>query len=182
MGKGTIFTVTLSFNKSQQQVTEPDKPYFNNTFQDLGHVRLLLVEDNEINQLIATRFLEKWGIRPDYAINGKVAVEMVQQQAYDLILMDLQMPEMDGFEATRLIRNLNRPLAQVPIIALTASAMLDVRDKAMKFGINDFVSKPFNPNELYVKIVKYTKSETFIKAAGNPDPKILPTASSYPKE
>ncbi|RDC64920.1 PAS domain S-box protein [Adhaeribacter pallidiroseus] len=167
VGKGSVFTATIPFKKSQQQVAPPDQHYFTNTFQNLEHVRLLLVEDNEINQFIALQFLEKWGIRTDCALNGQEAVEMVQQQTYDVILMDLQMPVMDGFEATQRIRALDGKNATVPIIALTASAMLDVQNKALQLGMNEYVSKPFNPNELYLKIAKYTVSETLPTVTGN---------------
>ena len=159
VGKGSVFTATIPFPKSQQQVALPDQHYFNNTYQNLEHVRLLLVEDNEINQFIAIQFLEKWGINPDCALNGKEAFEMAQQQMYDVILMDLQMPVMDGFEATQRIRSLGGSNATVPIIALTASAMLGVQNKALQLGMNEYVSKPFNPDELYSKIAKYTVPE-----------------------
>ncbi|MDQ3292256.1 MAG: PAS domain S-box protein, partial [Bacteroidota bacterium] len=164
-GKGTVFTVYLPFKKSQQVITSDTNQVVRNTntLQDLGNISLLLVEDNEINQLIASRFLEKWGIKPDYAINGKDAVEKVQQQPYDIVLMDLQMPVMDGFEAARLIRNLGGRFAEMPIIALTANVLLDAQQKVLEVGMNDFVSKPFDPTELYLKIAKYTKSEIFPK-------------------
>ena len=155
--KGSAFSVYLKFKKSLKKITLQQDHYFNNTLQDLSHVRLLLVEDNEINQLVASQFLEKWGIVPDYANNGKFAIEMVQQQDYDLVLMDLEMPEMDGYEAAQIIRQMNGRNGCLPIIALTASAMTDVREKVLQLGMNDFVTKPFNPNELYVKIAKYTK-------------------------
>ena len=143
-------------------------------------MRLLLVEDNEINQLVAARFLEKWGITPDYALNGKLAIEMVQQQDYDIILMDLQMPEMDGYEATKIIRSLGGRSAHIPIIALTASALIDVRDKVLELGMNDYVTKPFNPNELYVKIAKYTKSEVPPALMPEAAPVSLPEAIAVP--
>ncbi|PSR52133.1 hypothetical protein AHMF7605_00640 [Adhaeribacter arboris] len=156
---GTVFTVTVPFKKSLQNAVPADQYSSSPTLPDLGHICLLLVEDNEINQLIATRFLEKWGIKPDYAVNGKDALEKVQQQPYDIVLMDLQMPVMDGFEATRQIRNMGERNAIMPIIALTANAMLDVRYKVLQAGMNDYVSKPFDPTELYLKIAKHTKSE-----------------------
>jgi CheY-like chemotaxis protein/anti-sigma regulatory factor (Ser/Thr protein kinase) len=159
VGKGSVFTAIIPFKKSQQQVAPLDQHYFNNTVQNLEHVRLLLVEDNEVNQFIAVQFLEKWGITPDCALNGKEAVEMVRQKTYDVILMDLQMPVMDGFEATQCIRGLGGHNATLPIIALSASAMMDVQDKALQQGMNEYVSKPFNPNELYLKIAKYTVPE-----------------------
>ncbi len=179
-GRGTTFTVTISFEKSKQKVATSNHYYFNNTYNNLEHVRLLLVEDNEINQLVAARFLEKWGITPDYALNGKLAIEMVQQQDYDVILMDLQMPEMDGYEATKNIRSLGGRNAHIPIIALTASALIDVRDKVLELGMNDYVTKPFNPNELYVKIAKYTKSEVPPALISEAAPVSLPESMVVP--
>lgn len=128
---------------------------------NLQHVRLLLVEDNEVNQLVASKFLSKWGVRFDYANNGLVAVEKIKNNPYDIVLMDLQMPEMDGYEATKIIRSLDGTYyRELPIVALTASAMLDVQDKLFTVGMTDYLSKPFNPNELYNKISKYAKKVT----------------------
>jgi PAS domain S-box-containing protein len=156
LGQGTAFTVLLTFRKSLKKTAPVSTYYLNTTANNLGHVRLLLVEDNEVNQLIAIKFLNKWGIRPDIAVNGLKAVAAVQQKEFDLVLMDLQMPEMDGYEATRQIRSLGGPYETLPIIALTASAMLEVREKVLQNGMNDYVTKPFNPNELYQKIVRFT--------------------------
>jgi PAS domain S-box-containing protein len=157
LGQGTTFTVVLSFGISAQKSPPVSTQYLNTTANDLGHVRILLVEDHAVNQLIATKFLNKWGIQPVCAVNGLEALQAVQQQAFDLVLMDLQMPEMDGYEATRRIRSLGGNYATLPIIALTASAMLEVKEKVLQNGMNDYVTKPFNPNELYQKIVRFTR-------------------------
>ena len=102
--------------------------------------------------------MKQWDIEYDVAENGLIAYETVQQNDYDLILMDLQMPEMDGYEATAKIRYLPHPkYASLPIIALTASAMLDIKDIAFRVGMNDYISKPFTPAELYTKIAAYRK-------------------------
>ena len=84
---------------------------------------------------------------------------MVVANNYDMVLMDLQMPELDGYETTIAIRNLpDQKFQNLPIIALTASAMLDIKDKAFIVGMNDYISKPFNPNELFRKIAQYSKA------------------------
>jgi len=158
-GKGTTFTVTLKFKKSNQLAAASSHYFRHATSDNLSHLQVLLVEDHEVNQLVATKFLQTWGIKPDYAINGLEAFRKIQQRSYDLVLMDLQMPEMDGYQATRAIRNLGGSYAQIPIIALTASAMVDVREKVLYFGMNDYLTKPFNPNELYQKILRYAKSD-----------------------
>ncbi|MES2279163.1 MAG: ATP-binding protein [Bacteroidota bacterium] len=126
------------------------------TYPELLHGRrVLLVEDNPINVLVAKRFLERWGILCDVAENGEIGVETVQQHYYDLVLMDIQMPVMDGYQATAAIRALGGKYKDVPIIALTASALLDMKDKILEIGMNDYVSKPFKPEELYDKISYY---------------------------
>jgi CheY-like chemotaxis protein len=112
--------------------------------------RLLLVEDNRVNQVVAVRLLEKLGYQVDTAVNGKEALGELSKQSYELVLMDCQMPEMDGFEATRLIRRGIGGIknSQVPIVALTAHALKGDREKCIKAGMNAYLSKPLNPHEL----------------------------------
>ena len=112
-----------------------------------GIGEVLLAEDNEINTLLASTLLEAVGYRVTCVVNGAQAVEAVGKQAFDLILMDLQMPVMDGLRATKLIRALGGAAAQTPIVAMTANAMTKDRDECLACGMNDFVSKPINPNQ-----------------------------------
>lgn len=117
-------------------------------------VRILLAEDYVVNQKIAVRMFKKLGYEIDIVENGKEAVERVQQSQYDLIFMDVQMPEMDGLEATRVIRKLlkhNSPM----IIAMTANAMPEDREKCLDAGMDDYLSKPFKPRELQQLLEKY---------------------------
>lgn len=124
------------------------------SFAASNHV--LLVEDNKINILIAKRFLEKWNLVVDVAHNGCEAVKMVQQNAYGLVLMDINMPEMDGYEATKQIRSLEQgKFKTLPIVALTASIFEEFKQDAIDAGMNDYVCKPFKPQELYDVIAKY---------------------------
>ncbi len=153
-GEGSRFFFSLSFRKGDEASPVRDSYAYTASARLLDRVQLLLVEDNEINRKVATKFLNKWGIQPDYAHNGLQAIEKVNEKAYDLILMDLQMPEMDGYEAARIIRE-TKSQEGIPIIALTASAMHDVAQKIFDAGMNDFVMKPFHPNDLYQKIAKY---------------------------
>ena len=119
-------------------------------------VKILLVEDNRVNQIVATNFLKKWNIDVDIANNGKEAIGMISSKEYQLVLMDLQMPEMDGYEATRTIRASNDAyFKQIPILALTASATIDIKDKVLETGMDDFITKPFQPEELQAKIAYY---------------------------
>jgi len=110
-------------------------------------LRILLAEDNQVNQKLALRILERMGYRTDVASNGIEAVESIQRQIYDVILMDVQMPEMDGLDATRNIRKL-KDVTQPHIIAMTANAMEGDREMCIKAGMDDYVSKPIRVNEL----------------------------------
>ncbi|CAK0781784.1 two-component system, sensor histidine kinase and response regulator [Gammaproteobacteria bacterium] len=109
--------------------------------------RILLVEDNEINQQVAMEFLQLMGLQVTIAGNGHQAIMALQQQSFDLVLMDLQMPEMDGFEATRLIRG-EAAWRELPIIAMTAAAMSQDRERCLAAGMNEHVPKPIDPHQL----------------------------------
>ncbi|UDF05134.1 response regulator [Asticcacaulis sp. AND118] len=113
-------------------------------------VRILLVEDNPANALVAGLFLEQMGYEHDQAGNGREAVESYGTGQYGLILMDLQMPEMDGYEATRRIRHIEAESGKtpVPIVALTAHALSGDREACLAAGMDDYMSKPFKPDEL----------------------------------
>ncbi len=153
-GVGSTFGFQLSYQQdtSKESKTTEEKQYLDKSY--LKGFRLLLVEDNPSNQMVASNFLDKVGIHVDYADNGSKALELVQHKNYDIILMDLQMPVMDGFIATREIRKLGGRFAKIPIIALTADVVLDVKERVYQSGMNDYLSKPFNPDELYLKIAK----------------------------
>ena len=120
-------------------------------------VRILLVEDNQVNQAVALAMLSKAGYRADVAANGREALEALERIAYNLVLMDCQMPDMDGFEATRKLRSpdstaLNR---NVPVIAMTANAMSGDRERCMASGMDDYLSKPVKPRELAQMLEKW---------------------------
>ena len=129
--------------------------------------RLLVVEDNAVNQLVAKRLLTKLGYVVDTAADGLEAVNSVRAQEYDLILMDLQMPRMDGFEATRRIRSMGEAGARVPIVALTANALPEHRDRCLADGMDDFVSKPFDFQALADTIARRIGSRGPIESNAN---------------
>jgi len=117
-----------------------------------GHLRILVVDDVKVNQRLVSTILSSCGFRVDLAANGLEAIDALEQLPYDLVLMDVQMPELDGLEATRRIRRLAGVPAQVPIIAMTANAMQGDREKCLQAGMNDYVSKPIDRSQLLEKI------------------------------
>ncbi|MBT1700114.1 response regulator [Fulvivirgaceae bacterium PWU4] len=135
---------------------------------------ILLVEDNDINRLYAKSILKNWHCQVDIAENGLVAIEKVKNNFYDVVLMDVQMPVMDGYEATRAIRLMDMPKNATPIVALTANATKRDVEKCLAAGMNDYLPKPFTPDDLYRKLVDELK----IKPAPRPDPEVKPMEKS----
>lgn len=122
--------------------------------EDLEGMRVLLVEDNLINIKVAEKILSHWKVKVDVALNGLLATQKFQSDKYDVVLMDIAMPVMDGYEATSIIRTKD---TLIPIIALTASASYGYLDRAILIGIDEYIIKPFNPKELNLKLRKYYK-------------------------
>ncbi|WP_367847095.1 response regulator [Rhodoferax sp. WC2427] len=122
----------------------------------LAGARILLVEDNEINQMVAAELLQSTGFVVAIAENGQIAVDMVQAQAYDIVLMDMQMPVMDGLTATRAIRQIRR-LDHLPIVAMTANAMQQDAERCAAAGMQDFVTKPIEPLRLWAALLRWVK-------------------------
>ena len=154
-GKGSEFFFTLCFNKSKAAIKDKQMDMEVITFPEREGkpYRILVVEDNEINSMIALKFLKNWGFVTELAEDGMVAIEKIKKEEFDLILMDLEMPVMSGYEAAVQIRKLDDPRKnKIPIIALTASAMLDIQTRIFNIGMNGFILKPFNPQELKKKI------------------------------
>jgi len=119
-------------------------------------IRALVVEDNRVNQRLAIRMLDRIGIQADVAGNGREAVEMFQRSIYQLILMDCQMPEMDGYEATRAIRTLEGAVRRAAIIAMTADAMVGTREQCLASGMDDYITKPVKPDALSQVVRSWT--------------------------
>jgi len=136
----------------------------------LNEMKVLLVEDNDINRLYAKSILQQWSCLVDIAENGLVAIEKIKNNFYDVILMDVQMPVMDGYEATRAIRLMDSHMRDAPIVALTANATKTDVEKCLSSGMNDYLSKPFTPDDLYRKIfhdlkIRTKKNEAVKKAS-----------------
>ena len=134
----------------------------------LGGVRILLVEDNEINQQVASELLAEVGCEVEIAGNGLIAVHKVQQAEYDIVLMDMQMPVLDGVGATEQIRQLPK-LRDTPIIAMTANVMSQDRERCIAAGMNDFVGKPIDPQELWTTLRKWVKGSMVRKIVTQAD-------------
>ena len=149
VGVGSRFYFYLDLVKSnkKEEVDVKKEP------EDLSKIKVLLVEDNDVNIMLTTKFFQKWKLNYEVAENGLIALEKFREFEYDLILMDLQMPEMDGFTATQEIRKENM---NIPIIALTANSMSEEREKSLSSGFNYYITKPFKPNYLKEKIVFYS--------------------------
>jgi signal transduction histidine kinase/ActR/RegA family two-component response regulator len=127
------------------------------SFSELSGVKLLLVEDNVVNQELAKALLRKKNVIVETANNGKEALEMLAREKFDGVLMDCQMPEMDGYEATRHIRAQEK-FSRLPIIAITANTMKGDKAKVLSVGMNDHIAKPFAPDDMYKTIAKWVKS------------------------
>jgi len=158
LGKGSTFYFSLKVKNSSAKFSSNATDQLRFETQSLKGVKVLIVEDNQINVILAKQYMKLWDVECDVAENGEIAFQLVQTNNYDMILMDLQMPVMDGYQTTIAIRELpGDKYKNLPIIALTASAMLDIKDQAFVVGMNDYVSKPFNPGELHKKIAMYSK-------------------------
>lgn len=161
LGCGTKMTVVLPFElASEKQILEEKQKEKEKISDNILGKRVLLAEDNELNAEIAMTVLKENGLKAERAANGKQCIEMLKKMPedyYDMILMDIQMPEMDGYEATKLIRNLDDARADIPIVAMTANAFEEDRQKALESGMNAHVSKPVDMNMLFKVMTQILK-------------------------
>ena len=159
VGKGTKTTVMIPFEiATQEQILEEQQKEKEFVPEDIKGKRILVAEDNELNAEITLTVLKEKGLLVERAANGKECVEMLKEKPadyYDMILMDIQMPEMDGYQATEMIRNLGDSRAAVPIVAMTANAFEEDRQKALDAGMNAHVSKPVDMNVLFRVMAKF---------------------------
>ena len=153
IGKGSKFSFLIQYKKAQKGIVKTIKLKKEKLSPDfLKNINILLVEDNELNQMLAIKVFEKFNKTIDIADNGKIAIDKIDKNNYDVILMDIQMPEMDGIELTHYIRTNFGAKSKIPIIALTAHASLIEEKRCLDNGMNDYLSKPFDFNELLEKI------------------------------
>ena len=156
--EGSTFSFTLSFEKTDEEVE--DDATLIELDDEIKNIKVLVVEDIALNQLLMKTLLDDFGFDRDIAGNGKIAIEKLAAKSYDIILMDLQMPIMNGFEATAYIRNtLN---SKIPIIALTADVTTVDLAKCKAVGMNDYIAKPVDEKLLYSKIIGLVKKTTII--------------------
>ena len=155
-GKGTTFYFELPFEKVSGKETRTEKKKESSQHSNVDGISVLLVEDNDFNIMVAKDELEGAikNIFVDVAVDGQRAIDKVNERDYDVILMDIQMPVMNGYEATRAIRKMNGTKARIPIIAMTANIMKSEVDKCYDAGMDDFISKPFQTEDLIERIKK----------------------------
>jgi polar amino acid transport system substrate-binding protein len=157
--EGTEFYFTSSFGWSDMKISSKNLDIPKHLVKELlSEKHILLVEDNEINLQVAQELLEGVGIKISAAENGRQAVALVRNNSYDAILMDIQMPEMDGYTATQYIRN-QHPLSDLPIIAMTANALAGEREKCLSAGMNDHISKPVKPLNLFETLIRWLRPD-----------------------
>jgi CheY-like chemotaxis protein/anti-sigma regulatory factor (Ser/Thr protein kinase) len=151
-GQGSAFYFSFRANAVLSQALPSPLPSVVNAIPQLSHLAVLLVEDNAINRMLASKLLEKMGVQVDAANDGLEAVTAVKVRDYDVILMDMQMPNMDGLTATRHIRAM--PIKQPIIIALTANAFIEDQQACQDAGMNDFLSKPIDIKRLFSALIQ----------------------------
>ncbi|MCM4170988.1 PAS domain S-box protein [Arenibacter sp. TNZ] len=154
VGKGSTFSFKLKLQKSTMADHQEDLYAFDvnsiHLQENLKGARILVAEDNKVNIMVIAKFLFKWQVDFDIAENGLIAYNMAMENNYDMILMDLQMPVMNGFEASKIIRESNNPYNKyMPIYALSASTGMDIKNQLGEYGIDGLICKPFNPTELF---------------------------------
>ena len=160
--KGATFSFELKYDKVSNEDVALLKDKQSTDFSVLNGLSVLIAEDNEFNQIVINDTLETLieDVQIDIAENGKIALEKAQANSYDMILMDVNMPEMDGHEATKNIRRLEDKKKGIPIIALTASVLNTDIHKCLESGMNDCIPKPFKREELLVTLSKYYKNSS----------------------
>jgi CheY-like chemotaxis protein len=175
-----IFKGSKKVGKGRKNTADQEKAMV----KVISGAKILLVEDNDVNQLVASKILGNAGFLVTIASDGQEAVEKVKSNTYDLVLMDVQMPIMDGLTATKVIRG--EGFKDLPIVAMTAHAMSNDRQLSLDAGMNDHVNKPINVNELFQTLVKWipprTNSDSDSKSDANSEERSAFTEKPIPEE
>lgn len=158
-GSRFYFTLSMPVHNSRKKMYINDESTLNDD-KKLNNMKVLIAEDNPINMMIATRFLDKWGVSYEKAKNGLEAVALFSKNTFDVILMDLEMPEMDGYGALNEIRKTD---PDIPAMAFTAAVFDNMKEDLLKRGFNDYIQKPFRPQDLHAKLAAY--SDAILKRA-----------------
>jgi CheY-like chemotaxis protein len=154
-GKGSEFTINIEYKlPDEEKMLSEALAATEMKAVSLKEVSVLIAEDNPMNQQLIKHLMKNWGIQHTIVNNGAEAVEELKNENYNLVLMDIQMPEMDGYTATDMIRNELK--LQIPIIAMTAHAMMGEKEKCLQLGMNDYISKPLKETILYNIIAQYS--------------------------
>ncbi|MCH7868131.1 MAG: response regulator [Myxococcales bacterium] len=152
-GRGTTFTIDLTMGRGQASPDVAAELQTDRMHEKVDGLRVLVVDDNTVNQTVARRILERWNCRVDTADDGREALEFVKRVRFDVVLMDCMMPVLDGYGATRAIRKLPSPTCDVPIIALTANAMAEDHDLCFEAGMGGVVTKPISKDDLLISLI-----------------------------
>lgn len=148
-GSNFFFTIELELNLNNKNFVDEK---IMSTLRNLDNINVLIAEDNQINMLVARKFLKKWNITPAEALNGVEALKIYNEQEFDVLLIDLEMPEMDGYEVIKEIRKSNY---DIPVIAFTAALYDNMHSDLINKGFTDYIQKPFRPEDLHTKLAKY---------------------------
>lgn len=179
VGVGSVFSFTIPFKEYTQQITPTKNIEKKYKIEELQKLKILLVEDNPLNVKLVLSLFSEYGLKAEVAENGKMAVEKIKASngstplttRFDIVLMDMEMPVMNGYEATQIIRDeLKNP---IPIIAMTAHAMTGIKEKCLSMGMNDYISKPINWKLLFEKLSEHSQLGSTTEAAATSNEKIV---------
>ncbi len=158
-GEGTKFTISIPMRMGKSALAGDAQPDVTEKTYNLAGVKVLVAEDNEVNRKYIGKLLSKWGVNYKFAVNGQEAVDMLSaKDSFDMVLMDLQMPVKDGIEATLDIRSSQKWYSNIPVIGVSATAIIGLKQKARESGINDFVTKPYTPIQLQSAMGRHLKA------------------------
>lgn len=184
LGQGSQFSINIPFKKGiSKEIIKEEKEVENEVKEFDSNIKVLLAEDQAFNQIVVVNILQDFGFVVDVVDNGKKAINLLKEKVYDVILMDIQMPVMDGIEATKYIRNsFPGKVSQIPIIAITANAYSPDHKEYIDAGMNDTISKPFRSNQLFQKITNVLKIKNVPELAEEVDINTFYTVSSKNEE